>query len=143
MKSTYRLLSIYLDNKPILQTGSRIENAVNYCAVSDIAEEYSLFDYPKCYRKLSGKFLLSTNDFSEIECYLNRLPVCHRLFIILDQDPILPVVGQLFAKRVLQSAKLIKDRFPGVTLTIAANPENIDFYESIVGKLYIIDKGTA
>jgi hypothetical protein len=135
MKSTYRLLSIYLDNKPIHRTGSHIENAVNYCAVSDIAEEYSLFDYPKCCRKVSGKFLLSTNDFSEIECYLNKLPVCHQLFVILDQDPISPIVGQLFAKRVLQATELIKNRFPGIALTIAANPENIAIYQKIVDGL--------
>jgi hypothetical protein len=143
MKSTYRLLSIYLDNKPLIRTDTQIENTGNDCTVPDLAEEYSLFDYPRCRRKVSGKFLLSTNDFSEVKRDIAKLPICHQLFVILDQDPVSPIVGRLFAKRVLQAAELIKDRFPGVKLTIVANPENIDFYKSIVDKLYILDKGNA
>jgi hypothetical protein len=131
MKSTYNLLSIYLDHKPVLDTNLHIENNSEFCTISDLSEEYSLFDYPVCCRKVSGKFLLSTNNFSEIECYLNKLPVCHRLFIILDQEPISIVVGQLFAKRILQVAEMIKKRLPSTVLTIVANPENMSIYQNI------------
>jgi hypothetical protein len=135
-----------LDNQPILAilgNTSGIENFEKFCTVPDVSDEFTLFDYPICRRKVSGKSLLSTNDFSEVERDIDKLPACHQLFVILDLDPISPIVGRLFAKRVLQAAELIKDRFPGVKLTIATNPENIDAYESIIGKLYITGKGTS
>jgi hypothetical protein len=135
MKSTYTLLSIYLDNKPLLRNGFKIESSKNYISIPDIFDEYTLFDYPKCRRKVSGKFLLSTNNFSEIENCLNKLLVCHELIIMFDQNPVSLVVSQLFAKRVLQVAEMIKEQFPCISLTITANPENIEFYQKIVNEL--------
>jgi hypothetical protein len=54
---------------------------------------------------------------------------------MFDQNPVSLVVSQLFAKRVLQVAEMIKEQFPCISLTITANPENIEFYQKIVNEL--------
>lgn len=107
MKSTYELLSIFLDRQPLPLLPLRIINLSEVPECSEIGEEYNLFDLPVCKRKISGLKLLSMTSASETTSLVSRLVDCKEIFIVLDYNSTSSVACKLFLKRVLQAATFL------------------------------------
>lgn len=102
MKSTYSLLCIYLDGKKLPTKKPEIINLSKTTDYLDIDNDYTLFDYPICKRKISGIRILSANSADEINTAIKNLVNYKKVVIELDYYSVSKVACTLFLKRILQ-----------------------------------------
>lgn len=136
MKSTYRLLSIYLDRTPLPLNPPIIVDLSKMDLLQDMSEEYNLFDL-ECYqRRVGGGELLSYEEFNAITDIIDRQSWCERICIVLDYTSIAPVAAALYVRRILQLIRMLQERYPQIGFVLGADPEWIDEYRWIVHQIY-------
>lgn len=81
MKSTYELLSIYLDRQPLPKKIPEIICEYQMPLCSEIEDEYNLYDLPVCFRKISGLKLLSFQSISIALSLINKLVNCKKIYV--------------------------------------------------------------
>lgn len=121
MKSSYNLLSIHLDQKPIPKQELQFIHLNDVKEIWDISDNYNLFDYPICNRKISGQKLLSANSLEDITTLVNKLVNCNIITIVLDYWSISTVAIKLYAKRVLQMVALLLQNYPAIKFQLAGD----------------------
>lgn len=136
MKSTYKLLSIYLDKQSLPSSSPVIQDVSLWSECADLREDSSVFDFPICKRKVSGKFLLSEDIFLPIQNFINRLLVCHEIIIVWDYESNSLVANLLFAKRLLQLSEILRANNPGIRFMHAASDCRVPFYQKMIEKFY-------
>ncbi len=125
MKSSYHLLGIYLDRVPLPEKKPEIIDLQNLCYVWDICEDYNLFDYPVCRRKISGSQLLSANTLTDYENHLNLIKECKELIVTPEYRSRSRVACRLYVKRMLQALYLLLEHHPYLAVIIAVDDESI------------------
>jgi len=121
MKSTYKLLNIYLDGQLLPTLAPRIFDAAEVTECCELEEEMNIFDYPVCRRKISGMKLLSFHSEADILNLMGKLPDCKELYIFLDYNSTAKTAYNLFLKRVLQSATIIIKQYPGMAIAFVGD----------------------
>jgi len=121
MKSTYKLLNIYLDGQALPEQVPRIFDTAKVSECCEIEEEMNIFDYPVCRRKISGMKLLSFRSEADILNLIGKLPDCKELVIYLDYNSTAKTALYLFLKRVLQSATIVLKQYPGMAITFVGD----------------------
>ena len=121
MKSTYKLLSIYLDGKPLPTKIPKTSNDTNVSEYYEFDEEINIFDFPICRRKVSGLKLLSFKSEDDVLEPLKLLPNCQELMVVLDYNSTGNAAYKLYLKRVLQSVYLIMKKYPNLTISFVGN----------------------
>ena len=113
MKSTYSLLTIYLDQQPLSDGIKNIELLdENYIFQLDAKNEISLFDsWLGEKRYLNGSELLSTNTEEELISLLKKTCV-KEIYIILDyKNDGEYFMEKLFLRRILQAVKILAEKY--------------------------------
>ena len=87
MKSTYKLLNIYLDGRSLPTQIPKIVGAAEASKYYEIEDGMNIFDFPICRRKVSGMKLLSYQSELDILNLVDRLPDCKEL--LLDSRQVL------------------------------------------------------
>ena len=116
MKSTYKLLNIYLDGQPLPVQAPKIFDAADVSECCELEEEMNIFDFPVCRRRISGMKLLSYQSEANIINLIDMLPDCKELVIMLDYNSTAQAANTLFLKRVLQTALLIMKKYPDMSI---------------------------
>lgn len=121
MKSTYELLSIFLDNrdlpKPVPQLIALSE--VPECA--DVGEDYNLFDLPVCRRTVSSMRLLSAMSAAEASSLADTISGCREIIVLLDYNSASRIACSLYIKRVLQAITILSEGHPELTVILAGD----------------------
>ncbi len=117
MKSTYKLLNIYLDGKLLPAQVPKIVDAASVRECCELEDEITVFDFPVCRRKISGIKLLSYQSEADILNLIGILPDCKELIIFLDYNSTAKIAHNLFLKRVLQVVSLIMTHYPNLSIT--------------------------
>ena len=121
MKSTYKLLNIYLDGQPLPAQIPKMLNAAEMPEYYELEEEMNIFDFPICRRKISGMKLLTYQSETEIYKEIKTLPDCKELIIILDYKSTSKSAHELYLKRILQAVYLITKCHPDLTVTFTGH----------------------
>ena len=117
MKSTYKLLNIYLDGRSLPTQIPKIFDATDVAECCELQEDMNIFDFPVCRRRISGMKLLSYHSETDILSLIDKLPDCKELVIVLDYNSAAQAAYNLFLKRVLQSTSIIMEQHPDMTIT--------------------------
>lgn len=125
MKSTYKLLNIYLDGRPLPTQIPEIVGTAEVSKYYEIEDEMNIFDFPICRRKVSGMKLLSYQSELDILNLVDRLPDCKELLIILDYNSIAEAAQNLFLKRILQVVSLLKTHYPDMNIKFVGDSTDI------------------
>lgn len=137
MKSTYRLLSIYLDQTPLPVNPPIIVDMSKLDSIQDITQEYNLFDL-ECYeRRVSGSDLLSYQGLTGITNIIDCQPWCAQIYIILDYVSRADVATALYSRRVLQTIRMLQEQYPQIEFMLAADGECIDVYQAMLQQIYV------
>lgn len=136
MKSTYRLLSIYLDRKPIPVDPPVIGDLSKLDPVQNISEEYNLFDLQVYQRKIDGSILLSSDDYSFVTNIMDQHPWCGRIYIVLDYTTKATVAVTLYVKRILQVVRMLQDRYPQKQFMIVAQHDCLEQFRYTLAQIY-------
>ena len=132
MKSTYKLLNIYLDGQSLPAQAPKIFDVTEVPECSELEEEINVFDFPVCRRKIFGMKLLSYHSEADILNLIDKLPDCKDLVIALDYNSASQAAYNLFLKRVLQLASMIMKQYPNMVITFVG--DNTD--RSNIKRLY-------
>lgn len=136
MKKSYQLLSIYLDHKPLPDKPLTIDSGDKVRGYYTLGESYNLFDIPVCYRKASGKVLLSDAETFKMAKDIKKSGMNIRLSIILDYYSNAYVANVLYLKRILQLARMITEEYPKVVVSLAVSPEHTQEFQEIIKSFY-------
>lgn len=136
MKSTYRLLSVFLDRRSLPDIAPAIVDATEYDEIDDICSERTLLDYPVCIRKTSALFLLGQQSFKQIEMMIERIDCRMTLVALLDYHVNSTAANQLFIKRTLQMTELIVKRFPQAAVVLAAPASELKYYGMLISGVF-------
>lgn len=101
-----------------------------------MGESYNLFDIPVCYRKASGKVLLSDAETFKMAKDIKKSGMNIRLSIILDYYSNAYVANVLYLKRILQLARMITEEYPKVVVSLAVSPEHTQEFQEIIKSFY-------
>ena len=121
MKSTYKLLNIYLDGQSLPARVPKIFDVTEVPECPELEEEMNVFDFPVCRRKISGMKLLSYHSEADILNLIGMLPNCKELVIAFDYNSVSQAAYNLFLKRVLQLASLIMKQYPNMAITFTGD----------------------
>ena len=121
MKSTYKLLNIYLDGQSLPAQVPTIFDAAEVPECFELEEEMNVFDFPVCRRKISGMKLLIYHSEADILDLIDKLPDCKELVIVLDYHSASQAAYNLFLKRVLQTVFLIMKQYPDMAMIFVGN----------------------
>lgn len=121
MKSTYKLLNIYLDGQSLPAQVPTIFDAAEVPEYFELEEEMNVFDFPVCRRKISGMKLLIYHSVADILDLIDKLPDCKELVIVLDYHSASQAAYNLFLKRVLQTVFLIMKQYPDMAMIFVGN----------------------
>ena len=135
MKSTYRLLSVFLDGKALPGKEPAIMDATEYDETDDIRSERTLLDYPVCVRKTSAMFLLGQQNFNQVEMMIERIDCRMMLVVLLDYYAGCDVANQLFIKRTLQMIEMITKRFPQASVVLASSVSELIYYRILISEV--------
>lgn len=139
MKSTYRLLSIYLDRTPLPVNPPIIVDMSKLDPIQDISQEYNLFDL-KCYqRRASGSVLLSYTGGPAVANILDQQPWCERIYVVLDYWSRASVATMLYMRRVMQLVRILQEQYPQIEFMLAAEPGLCVGYQQMVYQAYAMD----
>lgn len=139
MKSTYRLLSIYLDRAPLPDHPPNIADLSKLDSVQDISQEYNLFDL-ECYqRRVSGSGLLSYTGYPAVAAVLDQQPWCERIYVVLDYVARATVATTLYMRRVLQLVRMLQGQYPQIEFTFAADAELAGKFQHLIHQIYAKD----
>ena len=119
MKTSYALLSIFLDGVPIPENAPPKLSLTETVNIWDIKEEPNLFDYPSCRRKVSSNDLLSLSSADELKALLNMLDDCKQIIVTMDYKSRSTAARRLYAKRVLQAITLLSENNPNTVFLLA------------------------
>ena len=133
MKSTYQILSSYLDGRPLAKD-------VQVRAWSSEDENLFFIDADlnvlDCRRVLPGSRLL-IDDLAMISGQIDLLNSLEELVIKIDYCSPMTVINKLFLKRILQAIGQLQQNHPNVVYIIAAEDSDFDrtrtIYEQIKG----------
>ena len=135
MKSSYKLLNIYLDGQPIPTCMPCFADWDDTRAYAEVEESYTLFDIPVCRRKLSGMKLLSYRSGEEIVQVIANLPADAELAVILDYQSVSASACRLYIRRILQTIYLISKQCPHLKILLvgecAVREKLMQFYCSV------------
>ena len=136
MKSTYQILSSYLDGRPLAKDvqvrawSSEDEN------LFFIDADLNVLDFPHCRRVLPGSRLL-IDDLAMISGQIDLLNSLEELVIKIDYCSPMTVINKLFLKRILQAIGQLQQNHPNVVYISAAEDSDFDRtrtrYEQIKG----------
>lgn len=135
MKSTYKLLTIYLDRKPLPSAAPDIIDAEEYCNYADVREEPTLLDYLNGTRTISGRWMLQQDGVEAINTYLNRLLCCRKLYCLLDYNSNSIVANRLFMKRMMQILQVLQATNPDKTIQLISPKENLILFQQLSDEL--------
>lgn len=139
MKSTYRLLSIYLDRTPLPTNPPLIVDMSKLDPIQDIAQEYNLFDLESYQRRVSGSELLSCMGFHAVTRIVDAHPWCERICIVLDYTSRASVAVILYVRRILQLVRMLQERYPQIEFMLATDSELIREYQQMTYKICMED----
>lgn len=134
MKSTYKILSVHLDGKPLakdiqIKVWSPSDDNLFY-----IDAERNLLDYPHCRRVVLGSKLLA-DALETISQQVYQLPSIEELVVKIDYCSPIAVTNRLFLKRVLQAIGQLKQWHPDIIYVIKVEEYEFDrikaLYEQI------------
>lgn len=121
MKSTYKLLNIYLDGQSLPAQVPTIFDAAEVPECFELEEEMNVFDFPVCRRKISGMKLLSYHSEADVLNLISKLPDCKELVVVLNYNSASQTAYNLFLKRVLQAVFLIMKQYPDMAMIFVGN----------------------
>jgi len=121
MKSTYELLSIFLDGQALPMCPPQLISISEVPECSEIGEEYNLLDLPVCRRKISGLKLLSMASEDETTAHVSSLVNCKEILVLLDYSSTSSVPYKLFLKRILQAATFLIRDHPAIAIILVYN----------------------
>ncbi|MGN1383579.1 MAG: hypothetical protein ACI4W2_12275 [Eubacterium sp.] len=136
MKRSYKLLSMYLDHADMPSNPPDIGVAKDSKDCVDLTEGTTIFDYPVCIRRASGRELLRTNVFEKIQEEIDKLLVCDVIIIDLDYKNRAEIANRLFVKRILQIMELIRINKEKIKVTLVASEKDVPYYRKIIRDLY-------
>lgn len=136
MKKSYKLLSIYLDRKPIPFARPKVIPVNQPEAIYDVGKEYTLFDLKEFKRKQTLSSLLACKDLDEMYAIINRRKGCNNLCLWLDYLTGIAYADLLFVKRSLQCLNLLEEHFPEVTFELIANNGEEEIYDRLLDNYY-------
>lgn len=121
MKSTYKLLSIFLDNQNLPMPAPRLIALSEVPECAEISEDYNLLDLPVCRRKISGLKLLSAMSVTETSSLVNIFLDCKEIIVILDYSSVSRIACALYLKRVLQAISYLSQGHPEIVFVLAGD----------------------
>ena len=136
MKSTYKLLTIYLDGKPIPPVAPKVADAEILSDVPDIGKEPSLLDYVDGARTVSGRWMMQQSRAETIIMQLNKLLHYRKLYCLMDYYSASKIANRLFTKRMLQLLFMLQVKNPDRTICLASTTDRLDQYQQIINELY-------
>ncbi len=136
MKSTYKLLTIYLDGKPIPFVAPQIKDAEICSKYPDIREESSLLDYFDGARTISGRWMMQQTGAEMINGQLNKLLHCRVIYCLMDYCSASIIAKRLFIKRMLQLLFMIQAANADKTIHLATTADNLDQYQQMINGFY-------
>ncbi|MBR2659915.1 MAG: hypothetical protein IKE15_00790 [Clostridia bacterium] len=136
MKSTYKLLTIYLDRKPLPSVAPVIVDAGGCSCFVDIREEPTLLDYLNGTRTVSGRWMLRQDSIEMLNIYINRLLNCQKLYCLIDYCSESIIANRIFIKRMLQMLGIIQTINMDISLQFAAPKDKIALFQQISDELY-------
>lgn len=139
MKSTYRLLSLFLDRQALPDKEPVLADSSEYDETDDICSERNLLDFPVCIRKVSAMFLLGQESFQQVETIIEKVDCRMTLVILLDYHAECEVANRLFIKRTLQMVEMIKKRYPRASFMLAAPASELMCIRALVSNIFMED----
>lgn len=133
MKSSYELLSIFLDKQPLPSQLPKIVDQSEVPQCADIEDDYNLFDLPICRRKISGLKLLSAVSPENIMDFVGKLVDCQEIYIILDYHSVSTIACQLFMKRILQAMYLLMCKYPKTNFVLVSDEQELT---NVLNRIY-------
>lgn len=121
MKSTYELLSIFLDNQNLPNPTPRLIALSEVPECAEIGEDYNLLDLPVCRRKISGLKLLSAMSVKEASSLINTFLDCKEIIVLLDYSSVSRIACALYLKRVLQAITYLSQGHPEIAFVLAGD----------------------
>jgi len=108
MKSTYKLIGLFWDNRPV---PDEFPSIVDFVEVQDYREEYNLFDLTCYKRKIKLSEILSIEDKQNLNNIILSLKGCDEVYLHIDYIPNCEssVVCAFFIRRTMQIYRYIRD----------------------------------
>ena len=136
MKSTYKLLSIYLDGKNIPESRPLIKNSLSEDILFGLEMDYCIFDLEIYQRRISGMELLSCKNRDALEEILQLAEPCDYIWILLDFFPDMETVKLLFLKRILQIMRIMQERWKEKRIGLLVEYDNPGQYDMLLNNYY-------
>lgn len=136
LKSTYQILSVHLDGKPLaenVQIKPCLPDIENLYYLDD---EINIFDYPYSRRIISGSSLL-ISDIVTISNQIDLLNNVDEIIVKIDYYSSTLINIRLFLKRILQAIKQLQFMHSDVTYTIMV--EESKLYQFILAYNQILN----
>jgi len=134
MKSTYKLLGVFWDQRPIPE---EFPELVDCEEIQDYREEYNLFDLAGYRREVKLTELLSIENVEKLNSIIKLLRKCDKAYLHIDYIPRceLPVVCNFFVRRTMQIYRYIKESVqPEIEVFVMADDR--ERFESICREHY-------
>lgn len=134
MKSTYRLLSIFVDGVDIPCDKPDVYEA-DCNNIFDLYSEETLLDFIVNERKIAGSMLLSCENKDDLESKIQMAGKCDKLWIVLDYYSGMEAADMLYIKRTLQVMTIIQSMYPRLNIAFTAS-ENHEKFRAQMNKVY-------
>jgi len=136
MNNSYKLLSIFLDKKPIPEVIPDIVYLKNIETISNYDEEYSLFDLNIYQRKIKGMDILSCSQYEDFEKICFFISDCEKVIIEMDYFSNMHAANSLYMRRLLQAMRMITEKYPTVKVCLGYDNDIVENYAKILEEIY-------
>ena len=121
MKSTYDLLSIFLDNQDLPKPAPKLIPLFEVPECAELGDDYNFLDLPFCRRKISGLKLLSSISAADTTSFVDTFLDCKEIIISLDYSSASRISCALYLKRVLQAISCLSQSQPDIVIMLAGD----------------------